>query len=96
MNIGSGHAAFAATMLFFSSAAAFAELPEVSNPFPQEEWGGFVLAVRFLGGYGAALPLVASEAAPDRCLSDGADERTHHRQLPALSWHQISHGPKSE
>ncbi|MEJ0034837.1 MAG: hypothetical protein WDO68_01905 [Gammaproteobacteria bacterium] len=44
--------------------AAFAELPDVSNPFPQEEWGGFVLAVRFLGGYGAALPSVASEVAP--------------------------------
>ena len=47
-----------------------ATLPDPSNPFPQEEWGGFVLATRFLGRHDAELPPVEGETLADRCLVD--------------------------
>ncbi len=47
-----------------------ATLPDPSNPFPQEGWGGFVLATRFLGRHGAGLSPVSEETPADRCLAD--------------------------
>jgi hypothetical protein len=47
-----------------------AGLPDPSNPFAQEEWGGFVLVTRFLGRHGVELPPVVGETAADRCLAD--------------------------
>jgi hypothetical protein len=47
-----------------------AALPDPSNPFPQEEWGGFVLATRFLGRHGAKLPPIDEKIPADRCLAD--------------------------
>ncbi|KFX64045.1 hypothetical protein KBK24_0120505 [Burkholderia sp. K24] len=47
-----------------------ATLPESSNPFPQEEWGGFVVAIRFLGRHGAELPGTDDELPASLCLSE--------------------------
>jgi hypothetical protein len=47
-----------------------ATLPNPSNPFAQEEWGGFVLATRFLARHGAKLPAVDREDPASRCLAE--------------------------
>jgi hypothetical protein len=47
-----------------------AVLPDPSNPFAQEAWGGFVLATRFLGRHGAELPQIDRETPADRCLAE--------------------------
>ena len=49
---------------------ALAKLPDPSNPFRQEEWGGFVLATRFLGRHGAEIPPIYGETPADRCLTE--------------------------
>jgi hypothetical protein len=48
----------------------FAALPDPSNPFRQEEWGGFVLATRFVARHGADLPSVGGTTLGERCLAD--------------------------
>lgn len=45
-----------------------ATLPDPKNPFPQEEWRGFILATRFLGRHGAELPPINGKTPEDRCL----------------------------
>lgn len=45
-------------------------LPDSSSPFPQEEWGRFVSATRFLGRHNAELPRIDGEAFADCCLTD--------------------------
>jgi hypothetical protein len=59
-----------------------AELPDPSNPFAQEEWGGFVLATRFLGRHGGNLPSVMD--IPGRGLSRGY-QNAHLRRRVAVT-----------
>jgi hypothetical protein len=47
-----------------------AVLPDRSNPFPQEEWGGFVIATCFLGRHACGLPAVTAEVPADLCLAE--------------------------
>lgn len=57
----------ASDMRLFQS---LAKLPDPSNPFPQQEWGGFVLATRFLGRHRAELPTVSTTSVAGRCLTE--------------------------
>lgn len=45
-----------------------AALPDRQNIFPQEQWRAFVLATRFLGRHGLALPLSHDDSAAANCL----------------------------
>jgi hypothetical protein len=71
-------------------------LPDASNPFPQEEWGGFVVAIRFLGRHGGTLqPIVASTPA-ERCLTDiraliyaGESRRQPDMEAAQLAWQKL-------
>jgi plasmid stabilization system protein ParE len=47
----------------------FAKLPSNRNVFPQEEWASFMLAVRFLGRHGLALPESNPLTPSETCLS---------------------------
>lgn len=47
----------------------FTALPECQHLFPQEEWGAFVLATRFLGRHCVPLPEVQTVTAQETCLS---------------------------
>lgn len=73
-----------------------ATLPDPSNPFPQDEWGGFVVAIRFLGRHGVGLPLVIGEAPADRCLTDirkliyaVESQRPHDVEDAQLAWQRL-------
>lgn len=46
----------------------FAGLPDPNNPMAQDEWTTFILATRFLGRHGGALPAAQVSTAADRCL----------------------------
>lgn len=48
----------------------FTTLPDPSHCFPQDVWGGFVLATRFLGRHGVELVDVTGETLPEHCLLD--------------------------
>lgn len=45
-------------------------LPSRANPFPQEEWGAFVVATRFVGRHHAELAPIDATTAAERCLGD--------------------------
>jgi hypothetical protein len=45
-----------------------AELPDPSNVFPQDEWDGFVIAIRYLGRHGHPLPPRTADTAAGKCL----------------------------
>jgi hypothetical protein len=47
-----------------------ATLPDPQNVVPQEGWGGFVVATRFLGRHGIALARVDGKEPADRCLAE--------------------------
>jgi len=73
-----------------------AKLPESSNPFPQEEWGRFVLATRFLGRHGAELPQIDSEDPAPHCLANirtliyaAESRRGPDIEAARLAWHTL-------
>ena len=45
-------------------------LPSRTNPFPQEEWGAFVVATRFAGRHHTELAPTDATTAAERCLGD--------------------------
>ncbi|WNJ87940.1 NERD domain-containing protein [Bosea sp. 685] len=47
---------------------AFSCLPENANPFAQEEWAGFVAAIRFLARHRAGLAPIATGTPAEMCL----------------------------
>ncbi|MGZ9159269.1 MAG: hypothetical protein ACXW36_10445, partial [Nitrospira sp.] len=73
-----------------------ATLPNSSNPFAQEEWGGFVLATRFLGRHDAELPPIIGETPADRCLADirtlvyaAESRRARDLEDARVAWHRL-------
>lgn len=45
-----------------------AQPPDHQNMFPQEQWGAFVLAARYLGRHGLPLPLAQAVTHADKCV----------------------------
>ena len=75
-----------------------ATLPNSSNPFPQEEWGGFVVATRFLGRHRARLPRVDTKTPADKCLTEirtlmytAESERQSDSEAARMAWQRL-HG----
>ena len=73
-----------------------AALPDPTNPFPQEEWTGFVVAARFLGRHGAKLPDVELNSPAERCLAEirtlvyAADSRRpRDTETVRLTWQRL-------
>jgi hypothetical protein len=71
-------------------------LPDPSNGFPQEEWGGLVVATRFLGRHGAELPRVDGARPEDLCLSEirtliynAEYHEDSHQEETRLAWQRL-------
>ena len=75
-----------------------ATLPNPTNPFPQEEWSGFVVATRFLSRHRARLPRVDTKTPADKCLAEirtliyaAESGRQSESEASRLAWQRL-HG----
>lgn len=75
-------------------------LPSRTNPFPQDEWGAFAIATRFVGRHHADLASIHAETAPERCVEDirsliyaAEARRSTDEALARLAWRRLHEMP---
>ena len=75
-------------------------LPSRTNPVPQDEWGAFAVATRFVGRHHADLAPTHAETAPERCVEDirlliyaAEARRSADEALARLAWRRLHEMP---